>query len=105
MQHKSYSSSLLIVKNNFAPVRAGYDDNFVHVWAEMTAAVWENRTGTKAQVLTRDIQSFNNRPIPAITPQPMHEQIRGVIGCQQTASQSASSSESAEAPTIQERDN
>lgn len=42
-----------------------------------------------------------HRPIALTTYQPMQTQVRGVIGCQQTADQSASSTESEEAQTDQ----
>lgn len=80
------------------PVRARNYDNFVHVWPEKTAA--ENNDGTQFQTSYKSISTWGysaHRPIPVKnTPQPMYEQLRGVIGCQQAAGQSTSSTEGEE---------
>lgn len=84
------------------PVRAGYKDNFLHVWPELAASVGKNGTGTGTVMKTL----YRGSPSPDSAEKKsayVYEQLRGVIGCQHTTGQSVPTTEAEEAHTVKER--
>lgn len=76
------------------PVGTRYDDDFFHAWAEWAAAVEEADTGGKFSNLLSHRGRSAPRPMPLKTVSLLLRQLRGVIGCQQTAGQSDFTTES-----------
>lgn len=86
----AYSLSLSVSAVD-PPVGAGYDDNFLHVWSERCGTTGLEAGSKPVQSLATLVTFSPSSDCRWQTPQPMFEQGPGVIGCQQTAGQSASS--------------
>lgn len=86
----AYSLSLSVSTVD-PPVGAGYDDNFLHVWSERRGTSRLEAGSKPVQSLATPVTFSPSSDCRWQTSQPMFEQGPGVIGCQQTAGQSASS--------------